>query len=958
MMPLNDKTLFTEKITAIKSKDGTFYWIIAHEFGNWQFYIFKLTSTGIEGNRPFKTIGAGSSHQDIESGDEVHRGATGYLKASPKGDFIAVAVESLKSFELFKFNNETGDITFIGNLPAGSSEKPKDTTWNAYGVEFSPTGNFLYGSARKGGVIYQWDISDLDIDKIRNSVAIIRPENTLVLCGAMQLAFNGKIYVALGGKPYLGVISSPIQKNCNYIELGASLIDNETGKGGTAMYGLPTFLPDFFQATHFGFENDCYKDSTLFYLSTRIGIADPPVWNVWDSANVFLGPVEVDKETWQGVYVFPEPGNYVVEMRATQFGSLILEKRTITIQSLPDLNFEDQTYMCQGSSATLDAGYGAFYYWPHNTNLSLERYVSVNQPGTYSVTVTHYNGCVNSDTTEVVEKPLPVIDSIVVNKAACGYDTGSIELVMETDTSDYYFYWANYPDVHTNKLIGLGGNIYEVTVSSKTTGCSITNKITVSEEDAPDVTISSSVSKPVCPGTPVTLTASGAVNWLWENPEGETSSSIVVKPLETTTYIVKGYSVDDITHDTCSGFKTIEVVVFKVPPPDLGSDRWEGCQGDSIILDGGAYESWNWSNGEISRKIVVKDSINPLILRVTDQNGCQSEDTTSIIIKPLPIVDLGADRIVCKGTIVTLDGGEGDTWNWLPGGETTQNIDVTSSGKYEVTTTKLGCSVTRGVSIKVNSPDNLKITDVLVKDITCSGYADGSIQIAAHGDGSMYEYSIDDGATYHDNQGLFENLDGSTPYYIRVKEDGVCDVKSDSVYEIHEPDSISVDYKLVSPSCEQCEDGEITLTVTGGTPPYSVLWSTLDSTLHLRNIGMGTFTVWVTDALQCPSKTRIQMEKGQDTYSIPNAFSPNDDRVNDLWEIAALKDKPNCVVQVFDRSGRKIFESEPGYPESDYWDGTDDTTGQPVPVGSYFYLIYVDKTTKAKPLTGTVTLLR
>ncbi|MFH0762159.1 MAG: gliding motility-associated C-terminal domain-containing protein [Bacteroidota bacterium] len=958
MMPLNDTTRFTEKITAVKSKDGTFYWIIAHQYTTWEFIEFKLTSSGIAGNGPFRSIGAGSAHRNTEPDDAVNRGATGYLKSSPKGDFLAVAVESLKSFELFQFNNENGNISFIGNLPAGSSENSTTPIWNAYGVEFSPTGNFLYGSARKGGVIYQWDISELNLDKIKNSVSFIREDNN-VLCGALQLAFNGKIYASLSGKPYLGVINSPIQENCNYVEFGASLIDNEKVKGGMAMFGLPTFLPDFFKAAEFYYENTCFKDKTIFYISTRISVPDAPIWNVFDSLNNYLGSATVDQETWEGAFTFPSPGKYVVQMRATQFGSIIQPKREVTIQPLPELNFDDTTNMCKGSPAILDAKVGAFYFWYDNQSLNVERYRTITTPGPYKVTVTHYNGCSATDSTLVVEVPIPVIKKIDVNAAACGFNNGSITITMESDTSDYYFSWPAIPDNHTNTAKNLKGDIFEVEIISKTTGCQLLKKITVSETGSPIVSILPSETDTICPGTAVTLIASVTGQVLWQSPQtilNVSDSIITVIPLKTTTYIVKGFSIDSEGLE-CSAFAECTIEVFPYEEPDLGEPK-STCEGDTIKLDGGGnFREWLWSTNEISRFINVTKTIDSLYLWVTDRNGCHFADTTSVLIKKIPAIDLGEDRVICKGTPLTLDAGLADTYTWNTG-DTTRYLDIDSTGIYVATISKDQCENTDFVRIRVNSPDSLRIESVMPADVTCFGAADGSIIIKVRGEGSFYEYSIDDGDTYYNNQGLFENLDGSTPYYIHVREDGVCEVKSDSAIEIHEPDPVEIDYRLVSPSCEQCDDGEITLTLTGGTPPYSVLWSTMDSTLRLRNIGLGTYPVWVKDSLKCSAYENIQMEMGFVTYSIPNAFTPNGDHVNELWEIAALKDKPNCVVQVFDRSGRKIFESEAGYPESDYWDGKDDTTGLPVPVGSYFYLIYVDKTTKAKPLTGTVTILR
>ncbi len=944
-----NKFKFTEKITAVKHKDGESYWIVTHLFDNWVFYVVKLDRFGLQ---PPEMYTEGSQHVNTDPEDRYNRGATGYLKSSPKGDFLAVAIESRKFFELFTFDNATGKIKYLVNLPAGNRERPLTPSSAAYGVEFSPTSNYFYGSTREGGYIYQWNVAKInDTMAIRNSVKIIR-ENKSILCGALQLGFNGKIYVSLSGQPYLGVIKSPIQENCQYEEHGASLVDNETGKGGKGYFGLPTFLPDFFKAAEFYFENTCQNDGTVFYLSTRFNIESLPNWLIYDkTGNQLVGKADVNPETLEGAFRFPAPGDYLVELRVMQFGSEIVQRREITIHPLPELNFPDTTSLCKGSFANLDAGYGAFYSWRDNPNLTTERYRTIAFPGKYVVTVRHYNGCSNSDSTEVVQKPLPVIKDTLVGKAACGYNNGSIELLMETDTSNYIFNWKDFPDNHTSKITELKGGVYEVTITSKITLCSLASKLSVSEENAPDVRVKTNITGPVCPGTRVTLTAEGAANYLWNNPEGLTSYQVVVEPIKTTTYIVKGFSID-ANQQECSAFADVTVEVYPYFLPELGAAK-EKCEGDTVKLDGGdMFASWDWSSGQTTQVIRLTRSWPELVLTVTDRNGCIFSDTTSVLIKPLPEIDLGKDRIVCKGTEVTLDAGEADAWLWNTG-DTTRTISVLYTDYYAVSVTKNGCSSSDQVNIRINSPDSLRIDSVAVQDVTCYGAANGSIRIFVKGEGSSYQYSIDDGDSYFHNQGLFENLDGRAPYRIRVVEDSVCSVRSDEEFTIKEPDPIEIDYRLISPSCEQCEDGEISLIITGGTPPYSVLWSTMDSIKRLRNIGLGTYPVWIRDSLKCSAYKNIDMVMGETSYSIPNAFTPNGDNVNEEWVITALKDKPDCIVQVFTRAGRKIFESEKGYKEP--WDGRG-PDGNVVPVGSYFYLIRVDDSTK--PLTGSITVLK
>lgn len=84
---------------------------------------------------------------------------------------------------------------------------------------------------------------------------------------------------------------------------------------------------------------------------------------------------------------------------------------------------------------------------------------------------------------------------------------------------------------------------------------------------------------------------------------------------------------------------------------------------------------------------------------------------------------------------------------------------------------------------------------------------------------------------------------------------------------------------------------------------------------------------------------------------IPNVFSPNGDGINDDWQVKFLAQYPNCRVEIFNRSGVKLFESK-GYSRP--WDGT--FNGKPVPVATYYYLINLNN--DEPPISGYVAVLR
>ena len=99
---------------------------------------------------------------------------------------------------------------------------------------------------------------------------------------------------------------------------------------------------------------------------------------------------------------------------------------------------------------------------------------------------------------------------------------------------------------------------------------------------------------------------------------------------------------------------------------------------------------------------------------------------------------------------------------------------------------------------------------------------------------------------------------------------------------------------------------------------------------------------------------------------VPSAFSPNGDGFNDTWiilnpsdpSVPVATDYPNMIIEVFDRSGQKRWESEPGYSQTveSGWDGRD-RNGNILPIDSYYYFVHLNNDTGVV-LQDIVTIVR
>ncbi|UCG27036.1 MAG: gliding motility-associated C-terminal domain-containing protein, partial [Bacteroidales bacterium] len=233
-------------------------------------------------------------------------------------------------------------------------------------------------------------------------------------------------------------------------------------------------------------------------------------------------------------------------------------------------------------------------------------------------------------------------------------------------------------------------------------------------------------------------------------------------------------------------------------------------------------------------------------------------------------------------------------------------------------------------------------------DISCFGDATGEVTLAGSGGVPPYEYSLD-GGTYQVS-GIFTGLAGND-YIATIRDSNKCTV--DIPFTLAEPEPISINPQITSATCIGDEDGSIVLNVTGGTLPYTFLWSNSAVTENLNNIDGGTYIVEIIDAASCTLIDTVTVPfSGDDCLLIPNAFIPNNDGMNDTWRIRDIESFPDATVHIYSRWGQLVYSAENGY--QDPWDGT--FKGKELPMDTYFYII--DLKNGQKPLTGQVTIIR
>lgn len=219
----------TEKVTAVKHRNNTDYWIITHAWNSNIFLAYPLTLKGV-GNPVSTSIGS------IHEGERDN--TIGYMKASADGSQLALAVKEAAFVELFDFDNATGIVSNPIRLNFSPGSK-------VYGVEFSSNGNLLYVTAGGKNEVWQFNLLAGSNEAIAESGLVIG--KTSVWAGALQIAKDGKIYVSpyMAGK--LDRIENPdiVGTGCGYLTEAVDL------NGKRATLGFPSFIQSYFTQKEF-----------------------------------------------------------------------------------------------------------------------------------------------------------------------------------------------------------------------------------------------------------------------------------------------------------------------------------------------------------------------------------------------------------------------------------------------------------------------------------------------------------------------------------------------------------------------------------------------------------------------------------------------------------------------------------------------------------------------------------
>ena len=476
--------------------------------------------------------------------------------------------------------------------------------------------------------------------------------------------------------------------------------------------------------------------------------------------------------------------------------------------------------------------------------------------GSYSVIVSAGGDCTASANFTVPSTTEDPVISQNVTPALCGESNGGIDLSITGGQGPFTFLWSNGET--TEDLTNILADTYSVEVIGAN-GCVATANFTVPNNSIAINLTGTTEPNNSCeiPNGTVSISATPASNtytYLWSN--GETTQNLTSLP-------PGNYSVTVYEGATCEATANF-TVGNDTNAPDITSDITDAVCGQAngsidLIPQGGTMPyTFLWSSGETTEDLV---GVPPgdYDVTITGADGCSNTGiyTVDNSLNNFSVGGSTSANTLCIGEngAIDLDVLPAGTYTYLwSNGETTEDLNNVPAGDYIVTVTdNTTCSTTATFTVENNAP-SVNVSGATT-DILCFGENKGEINVIING--GVTPYSFDWSPAIPGNPDNPTDLLAGD-YTVVVSDASNC--TGSATFTINQPDdAVQVACSMTSSvTLPGLTDGEAAVNVTGGTAPYTIIWtpgSTQDNVLAgnfiIDNLGEGMYDVLVIDANGC-----------------------------------------------------------------------------------------------------------
>ncbi|MDX2003030.1 MAG: gliding motility-associated C-terminal domain-containing protein [Chitinophagales bacterium] len=478
------------------------------------------------------------------------------------------------------------------------------------------------------------------------------------------------------------------------------------------------------------------------------------------------------------------------------------------------------------------------YQW---SNFATTQDISNLAAGTYSVIVRDARGCSSSQTFTITSNAaLTASIDTIVNILCNGDTTGSVDVIVTGGQLGFSAFPSN--QVSGTALTGpswnaLSGGVLTGRLFADGTCCSGVNTSGPTDTLAFTVSVSGSYT--------ITNTYTG-----WDGYIHLFSAPLNLNTTSPSVFIAGNDDCPGLANSCVTANLTAGTTYYLFTSGFGNSDNgpWTTAfagPGQAGIQSTGGY-TYQWSNGDTTQDL-TNVGAGTYTLTVSDGAGCQ--DTLTVTITEPTAISLSAQssNVSCNGgnngsIDLTVTGGVSPyTYAWT-GGATTQDLSNLTAGTYSVTVTDAN-SCTDTLSVTVTQPSPIVVA-ANVDSIDCNGGTNGSIALSVSGGTPSYTFAWSNGAA----TATISNL-GAGTYTVTITDANGCTLVNS--YTLSQPSALQVSLNPVPVACNGASTGSVSSAVTGGTSPYTYLWSNFATTPAISGVPAGSYTLIVTDANGC-----------------------------------------------------------------------------------------------------------
>ena len=485
--------------------------------------------------------------------------------------------------------------------------------------------------------------------------------------------------------------------------------------------------------------------------------------------------------------------------------------------------------------------------------------------GTASVTITDAVECVLNKSV-VITEPALLLASAGSDQAICEGDNVVFNGSGTGGTPGYAYLW-NFGDGNTSSqatpthTYGATGTYSATFTVTDAHGCNSSDIALITVYALPVVNVDATVNASCFGNCDGGISVSGGVVYQWDGGAGTNATA---SGLCAGTYTV---TATDANGCSATASATVaEPTALTVVATGTNASCNGVCDGttSSVAAGGTAPYTYVWDGGAGTNATASGLCAGTYTITVIDTEGCAGTYSYTVT-EPIALTGsiTAQTNVLCNGdangsvTVAGADGAPGYLYS-LDGGATTQasgTFNGLTVGSYAVTVVDANGCISN-VPVTITEPTQITGSITAQTNASCAGVCDGEIEIAATGGTAPLEYSWTSGS----NSNIESNLCAGI-YTCTVTDANGCETSEPIT--VTEPNAIVLVTDFVLSNCGQ-SDGEVSVSVSGGTGAYTYLWddSGNSTTTVVTGLSAGTYAVTVTDANGCTQETSSTITDG------------------------------------------------------------------------------------------------